>query len=324
MGRGENINVREPRTASAVEAARRGRLAGPGSQRERLVAAVAQTVAELGWSAVGVHHICQRAGVSRRSFYELYSDRDACVLAGVRQAFDQVIGEVDRAATTAGADHEDRTVAIVTALIAALDVDRARAAMCVVAPLSGNPGALRLRRTAMSHLATLLSDGAPSDAADELLVLGALGGVWELLHHRLTDDLNGPLADVAGTAAYLVLVPFVGHRRATERMARMRPPVTAPVHEPAIDRLAVTELAFETLKYLHAHPGARNTDLSRALGVRHDSQTSRHLVRLMRDGLVEVQRQGRANAWWLTAAGEQAVVRLQIPSSRPRSSSCPA
>jgi AcrR family transcriptional regulator len=323
MGRGENISVREPRTASAVEAARRRRLAGPGSQRERLVAAVAQTVAELGWSAVGVHHICQRAGVSRRSFYEIYSDRDACVLAGVRRAFDEVVGEVDRAAA-AGADHEERVVAIITALVAALDVDRARAAMCVIAPLSGDPGALRLRRTAMSRVVALLREGAPSDAADELLVAGALGGVWELLHRRLTDDLNGPLADVAGPAAYLVLVPFVGHRRATERMAQMRPPVTAAAPEQATDHLAVTELAFQTLKYLHAHPGARNTDLSRALGVRHDSQTSRHLVRLMRDGLVEVQRQGRANAWWLTAAGEQTVARLRIPSSRPRSSPCPA
>lgn len=317
MGRGENISVREPRTATAVETARRGRLADPGSQRERLVAAVAQTVAELGWSAVGVHHICQRAGVSRRSFYELFSDRDACILAGVRQGFDAVIGEVDRAAATAGADHEDRTVAIVTALIAALDADRARAALCVVAPLSGDAGALRLRRTAMSRLAALLAEGAPADAAEELLVAGAIGGVWELLHRCLTDDLNGPLADVAGPAAYLVLVPFVGHRRATERMARMRPPATAAVPEPAPDRLAVTELARETLKYLHAHPGARNTDLSRALGVRHDSQTSRHLVRLMRDGLVEVQRQGRANAWWLTAAGEQTIARLRLPSSRP-------
>jgi DNA-binding MarR family transcriptional regulator len=187
--------------------------------------------------------------------------------------------------------------------------------MCVVAPLSGNPGALRLRRAAMSHLVALLRDGAPSDGADELLVAGALGGVWELLHSRLTDDLNGPLADVAGPAAYLVLVPFVGHRRATERMARMRPPTTAAAPESANDHLAVTELAFQTLNYLHAHPGARNTDLSRALGVRHDSQTSRHLVRLMRDGLVEVQRQGRANAWWLTMAGEQTVARLQIPPS---------
>jgi AcrR family transcriptional regulator len=324
MGRGENISVREPRTASAVEAARRGRLAGPGSQRGRLVAAVAQTVAELGWSAVGVHHICQRAGVSRRSFYELYSDRDACVLDGMRRAFDEVIGEVDRAAAIAGADREGRTVAIITALIGVLDADRARASLCVVAPLSGNPGALRSRRAAMSHLGALLSEGAPSDATDELLVAGALGGVWELLHSRLTDDLNGPLADVAGPAAYFVLVPFVGHRRATERMARMRPPTAASLPEPAIDHLPVTELASQTLKYLHAHPGARNTDLSRALGVRHDSQTSRHLVRLMRDGLVEVQRQGRANAWWLTAAGEQTVARLRIPSSRPRSSPCPA
>ncbi len=317
MGRGESISVREPRTASAVEAARRGRLAGPGSQRERLVAAVAPTVADLGWSALGVHHICQRAGVSRRGFYEIYSDRDACVLDGMGRAFDGVIGEVDRAAATAGADPEGRIVAIITALVGALDADRARASLCVVAPLSGNPGALRLRRSAMSHLAALLRDGASSDAADELLVAGAVGGAWELLHQRLTDDLDGALADVTGPAAYLVLVPFVGHRRATEGMARMRPPAAAPVPEPAGDHLPVTELAFQTLNYLHAHPGARNTDLSRALGVRHDSQTSRHLVRLMRDGLIEVQRQGRANAWWLTAAGEQAIARLCAPDPSP-------
>jgi DNA-binding MarR family transcriptional regulator len=141
--------------------------------------------------------------------------------------------------------------------------------------------------------------------------------VWELLHLRLTDDLHGSLDDVAGPAAYLVLVPLVGGRRATAHLANKRRPVAVATPEPNADLVAVTELAFQTLEYLQSHPGACNTDLSRALGVRHDSQTSRHLVRLARDGLVEGQRQGRANAWWLTPAGERIVARLRAHATRP-------
>ena len=61
-------------------------------QRARIVAALVDVVAERGVAQVTVAHVVARSGVSRRTFYELFEDREACLSA----AFDAA---VQRAAT---------------------------------------------------------------------------------------------------------------------------------------------------------------------------------------------------------------------------------
>lgn len=70
--------------------------------------------------------------------------------------------------------------------------------------------------------------------------------------------------------------------------------------------LLVTELTRLTLEYLDEHPDATNIAIARAVDVRHESQMSRHLARLRRAGIVQCRKEGRANAWRLTARGEDA------------------
>ena len=85
---------------------------GVPTQRDRLVAAMGELTAELGLAAVGVHHVCQRAGVSRRTFYELYADRDACVVDTHDEAFGRLLAHLAEAVADAGAAWEDRAVAV--------------------------------------------------------------------------------------------------------------------------------------------------------------------------------------------------------------------
>jgi AcrR family transcriptional regulator len=56
-------------------------------QRRRLLLAFGEVVAEGGLEAGIVGRVCEQAGVSRRTFYELFTDREACLLA----AFDQAV-----------------------------------------------------------------------------------------------------------------------------------------------------------------------------------------------------------------------------------------
>jgi DNA-binding transcriptional ArsR family regulator len=85
----------------------------------------------------------------------------------------------------------------------------------------------------------------------------------------------------------------------------------APLRAPAAEQLQVTELTRQTVLHLVAHPDACNVEIARAIGVRHESQMSRHLVRLERAGVVERRKEGRTNAWRLTARGEEAVRSLR-------------
>lgn len=51
------------------------------SQRQRLLRAMAEAVAENGYAKTSVAHVLRRAGVSRESFYEHFSGKEDCFLA---------------------------------------------------------------------------------------------------------------------------------------------------------------------------------------------------------------------------------------------------
>ena len=64
------------------------------SQRGRLVDAIAQVVAEKGYQATTVADVVERAGVSRRTFYEQFPDKEACFLAAYEVAQEVVLGRI--------------------------------------------------------------------------------------------------------------------------------------------------------------------------------------------------------------------------------------
>jgi AcrR family transcriptional regulator len=65
------------------------------SQRGRMLLAVAQVVAEKGYTAATVADVVERAGVSRRTFYDQFADKEACFLAafdfGVSVVIEQMV-----------------------------------------------------------------------------------------------------------------------------------------------------------------------------------------------------------------------------------------
>src|SRR5215470_2187618 len=60
------------------------------SQRTRALQAMTQAVADRGYADTRVVDIIQRAGLSRKTFYELFEDKEACFLA----AYDLVFGRL--------------------------------------------------------------------------------------------------------------------------------------------------------------------------------------------------------------------------------------
>jgi AcrR family transcriptional regulator len=295
---------------------RRGSVGLAPTQRDRLVAAMGELIAELGETAIGIHHICQRAGISRRTFYELYVDRDACLLDTLAVAQDRLVGCVAEAAGAAGPEWEDRAVAVTRALVGTLCADRVLGYLCVVAPLAAGREALNLRRAAMDEIGRLLGEPPSVGPAADAVLAAALGGVWELLRRHLTDE--APQDDLTAAATYGVLTPFVGRRRAMTRASVLGDPAIfvarwTPSDAGADQRpgLLVTELTRQTLEYLDEHPDATNIAVARAVDVRHESQMSRHLARLHREGVVQRRREGRTNAWRLTARGQEAARSLR-------------
>jgi AcrR family transcriptional regulator len=59
-------------------------------QRARLLAATVEVAGERGWDGLTLADVVTRAGVSKRTVYDLYEDKLACFLAAARETIDQV------------------------------------------------------------------------------------------------------------------------------------------------------------------------------------------------------------------------------------------
>ncbi len=65
-------------------------------QRRRLLLAFGEVASTSGLEAATVGRVCEQAAVSRRTFYELFSDREDCLLAAFHQAVERFARRVAR------------------------------------------------------------------------------------------------------------------------------------------------------------------------------------------------------------------------------------
>src|ERR1044072_4727420 len=64
------------------------------SQRERMLVSMAETCAEKGYGATTIADICEPAGVSRATFYELFKDKEDCFHAAMELSLADAMGRI--------------------------------------------------------------------------------------------------------------------------------------------------------------------------------------------------------------------------------------
>lgn len=181
-----------------------------GSQTGRLLQATAACVSELGYADTTVAAIIARAGVSRKTFYEVFADKEAAVLAtfaGVEQMLHRV--------TAATVGQDDPGTMIRSALTLFLDALAAQPEitrmLLVEAPGAGprirarRNEALRAMAAAVTARVNEVRQTHPGyDAVTEDLVVGALGGVLEICAQHLSPGYAADLPDLLSTLCTLV------------------------------------------------------------------------------------------------------------------------
>jgi len=125
------------------------------------VTACLDLVGEGGVAAVTAQAVAERAGLTRRYFYESFTDRDAVLVDALDGMFTSLRADIQATLRTAGDAPVDRVHATIELLIATMD-DARVARLYVEAP--GHP-ALRARREQAIHSYTRL-------LAEEVLRLG--------------------------------------------------------------------------------------------------------------------------------------------------------
>lgn len=306
-------------------------------QRLRVLAATARLACEQGAGNVTVASIVARAGISRRTFYEIFGDAEACLLAAMHDALERVRRQLLPAWESQGAWSERLRRALVE-LLRLLDEDPVLAQLLLVESLAAGRGIQRQRASVLDSLTAAIDQGrhraraTASAGPSRLTAEGVLGGVLSVLHARLTQPQPGRLAELAGPLMSMIVLPYHGAAAARRELARPVPAaasrretlqgdVSQSLSSAASDpfRDAGMRLTYRTLRVLSAiaqQPGSSNKALAAQAHVADQGQISKLLARLERIGLVANDggghARGEANAWALTAAGEQIANSLRV------------
>jgi AcrR family transcriptional regulator len=89
------------------------------SQHGRLLVAMADVVGERGYAPTTVADVIKRAGVSRRTFYEHFADKEACFLAAYQHGSDALAAELGRRFAQ-GTGWRERVEAVLDTFLGAL------------------------------------------------------------------------------------------------------------------------------------------------------------------------------------------------------------
>jgi AcrR family transcriptional regulator len=193
---------------------------------------VAQVASTRGYGGMSVQDIVREAGVSRRTFYEQFKNKDHAFLAAYDEASGRLLQSV-RAAVDAESTVEGKVVAGFSAFLTLLTASPAFAKMCIVEVLAAGPDAIARRARTMEEFTgyfeeaaqQLLGEDAPSPLVAETIV----GGVYETVYRRIargeTADLPKLLPDLAESA----LLPYVGEQPARAQRKRLIEQQDAPV-----------------------------------------------------------------------------------------------
>jgi AcrR family transcriptional regulator len=172
------------------------------SQRGRLLEAMAACVAEQGYAATTVAQVVARAGVSRKTFYEHFTDKRACFLAAWETGVEILLGQLAAVAEqTAG--WRERLRAGTEAFLEVLAAEPAFARSFMIEVLSVGDEALARRAEIHGRFADVLAEthalavaqGAPLGPVPPWVFRAGAGAVWELVvEHLRTHGVDGLLA----------------------------------------------------------------------------------------------------------------------------------
>jgi len=191
------------------------------NQRERLIAGLAEAVAENGYAGTTIAHITRHAAVSRRTFYEHFGSKDECFVA----AYDTVMTELQQRVGDAFEREEEWPQAIragIAAMLEFLTAEPSLARLSMVEALVAGPVVIERYDAAIQSLVPFFEagrEGRPpeileglSPTTEEALV----GGMVSLISRRIFAGRSEELESLLPDLAEFTLTPYLGSSEAAQ------------------------------------------------------------------------------------------------------------
>lgn len=192
------------------------------SQRSRLLGAAVLIAGAEGYAGMTVSAVIAKAGVSRKTFYEFFQDREDIFLAAFDRLLEQAVDGA-RAAYDEGDAWPERLHKLLATALDALASHPHEARVGFVEVLAAGPRALQRRDGALRAFMQFLTPGyeAAGEAAEipPLMPEAIVGAVYEIVYARVLQERTAELPELLGQLMFCALAPFLGPVAAAEQAA---------------------------------------------------------------------------------------------------------
>jgi AcrR family transcriptional regulator len=165
------------------------------TQRERIIRAVAQLVAEDGYGKLSVPDISARAGVSNQRFYAEFSGKEEATLASFDALIEPTLSRIG-STYAEGSGWRERVASALGAMLESLAAQPLLVELAFRAlPLSGRAGLDRIDKV-MDRLGAMLADPSLPDPppASAIVTAATVGGIWGMIRSEALAGRGGELA----------------------------------------------------------------------------------------------------------------------------------
>ncbi|HEY1687688.1 MAG TPA: TetR/AcrR family transcriptional regulator [Solirubrobacteraceae bacterium] len=312
--------------------ARRDEGAGDGIlalQRARLLSAAVGLLAERGYGGVSVARISARAGISRRTYYEIFENREQCLAAVLLDAEERVLRLIARNGV-ADLPWRERVRCGLWVILSLADSEPALARGCLVETQRAGGLVTAERERILERLTSIVDEGrlegGRERATGALTAEALVGAVATILATRASQaGEQSTLRELLGELMSMIVLPHLGAAAARRELGRPLPSElddlqvhSADRDHDGVDPLAgmPARLTYRTAKVLQAvasldggERGPSNREIADLAEVHDHGQISKLLTRLEHYGLAKraVVGRGEPNSWELTETGRRLV-----------------
>jgi AcrR family transcriptional regulator len=184
-----------------------------------------EVVAARGYPDTRVVDVIGVAGVSRKTFYELFDSKEDCFLAAYDVLLGNLLGDTSEGfESQPGGPWGERVAAALEALLDHLARHPDEARFAIVEVLAAGPKALARRDAALRQFTDFLERGRSETSVDlpGLTALAIAGGINELLYTEILHGAAARLPARLPDLMFWVTLPFLGPERAAGERERVR------------------------------------------------------------------------------------------------------
>jgi AcrR family transcriptional regulator len=191
------------------------------NQRERLIAGLAEAIAENGYSGTTIAHITRHAAVSRRTFYEHFSSKDECFVAAYDTVMEELRGRVSEGFESAE-DWPHSVKAGIGAMLSFLAAEPHLARLCMVEALVAGPVVVERYDSAIKSFVPYFQSGREGRPPEVLARLSPtteealVGGMVSLISRRIIAGKAEQLEELLPDLVEFTLTPYVGSEEAAK------------------------------------------------------------------------------------------------------------